>query len=67
MTACPIATQFPVHGCMDDLATECGFDLKAKRVIAVLDLSLDMLSKGVCTTRHRQTSGRLVQELRILQ
>ena len=51
-TARLIATQFLGHGCMDDLATERSFDLQAKWVIGVLGLFFDMLSMGVCTTRH---------------
>ena len=39
------------------------FDSQATRVIDVLGLFFDMLSIGVCTTRHWPTSGRLVQEL----
>ena len=35
------------------------------RVIDVLGLFFDMLSMGFYTTRHWQTSGRLVQELNI--
>ena len=30
-----------------------------------LDYLFDMLSMGVCTTRHWQTFGRLVQELNV--
>ena len=30
-----------------------------------LAYSFDMLSMGLCTTRHYQTSGRLVQELNV--
>ena len=33
------------------------------KVIDVLGLFLDMLSMGFYTTRHWQTSGRLMQEL----
>ena len=38
-------------------------DLQATWVIGVLGLFFDMLSLGASTTRHWQTSGRLVQEL----
>ena len=31
-----------------------------------LAYSFDMISIGVCTTRHWKTSGRLVQELNVL-
>ena len=50
---------------MDDLTTERSFDSQARWVIDVLDEYFDMLSMGVCTTKHRLTSGRLVQELNI--
>ena len=50
------------HGCMDDVTTERSFDSLATCVIDVLCLFFDMFSVGVCTTRHWQTSGRLVQE-----
>ena len=61
-TACPIAIKFPGHGCMDDLTNERSFDLQAMWSIALLGLFLYLLAMGVCTTRHWQTSGRLVQE-----
>ena len=38
MTSRPIATEFPVHGCMDEFTTERGFDSKATWVIDVLGL-----------------------------
>ena len=50
----PHATQFPGHGCMDDLKTELCFDSQA-----------DNLSMCVCTTRNWQMSDRLVQELNV--
>ena len=62
MTARPIATQFAGHGCIDDLTTERSFDLQTTWVIDVLGLLSDMLSMGVRITRHRQISGRQVQE-----
>ena len=37
-TVRPIATQFPGHGCMEDLTTERGFDSHAVLVIDVLVL-----------------------------
>ena len=43
--------------------TERSFDSQATWGIDVLDLFLDMVSMGVCTTRRWQTSSRLVQEL----
>ena len=52
--ASPVATQFPGHGCMDDLKTErtCTFDLQATRVIDVLGLLFDTSSMEVCTNRR---------------
>ena len=45
------------------VAQKSRFDLQASWVINnVLGLFLEILSLGVCTTRHWQTSGRLVQE-----
>ena len=64
-TVRPIATQFPGHGCLDDLTTERSFNSQATCVVDVLGLFFDMLSMGFCTTGHWQTSGRLVQELNI--
>ena len=64
-TAHPIATQFPGHGCMYDLTTERSFDSQAMWVINVFDFLFDMIYMGVCTTRHWQMSGRLVQELNV--
>ena len=61
----PNCHQFPGRGGMEDLATESSFDWQATGIIAMLGLFLDMLSMVVCTTRHWQTSGRLVQELNI--
>ena len=58
----PNAIKFPGHGCMDDLVTERSFDSQATEVIDELGLFFDMLPISVCTTRHRQTSARLVQE-----
>ena len=45
-----LSTQFPGHGCMDELTTE--------RI-------LDILSTGIGTTMQWQTSGRLVQKLNV--
>ena len=50
---------------VSDLTTESSFDSQASWVIDVLCLYSNMLSLGVCTTRHWQTSGRLVQELNV--
>ena len=61
-TTRPIATKFPGHGGMNDLKTERNFDLQATFVISVLSLYIDVLTKGSCTTRHSQTSGRMVNE-----
>ena len=57
---------------MDDLTTERSFDLhamlvidvtKAKYLNDVLGLFFYIIHMDVCTTRHWQTSRRLVQEL----
>ena len=47
---------------MDNLTTDRSFYSQATWVIDVLGF-FDMLYMGVCTPRHWQTSGRLVQEL----
>ena len=65
MAARLITTQFAGHGCMDDLTTERSVDLQATWAIDLPGLFLDMLSMGVFTTRHRKTSGRLMQELNV--
>ena len=57
--------KFPKQGCIDDLANERSLDLQATWVLAVTGLFFDMLSIDVRTTRHWQTSGRLVQELNV--
>ena len=51
----------------DDIKNERSVDSQdtSTWVIDVLNLLFDMLSIGVCTTRHWQTSGRLVQELNV--
>ena len=59
----PICHPFSGHGRMYDLTTARNTDSHATWVIGVLGLFLDMLSMGVCTTTHWQTSGRLVQKL----
>ena len=63
MTAHPIAIQFYGHGCMNELTTERTLNCKLRGslvCLAYLFLTLDM---GVCTTKHSQTSGRLMQEI----
>ena len=50
---------------MDDLATERNFDWKATWVIALHGLFFAMMSMDFWTTRHWQTSGRLMQELSV--
>ena len=42
------------------------FDVQAIWVFEVLGLFFDMLSMGVCATRHWQMSGRLLQECDVL-
>ena len=61
-TAHPIVTQFLVHGRTDDLTTERSFDSQATGSLMCLAYFFDM---GVCTTRHWQTSGRLVQQFNV--
>ena len=46
MTACLIATQFPGHGCMDDLTTEISFDSQALWVIDVLGIYFWHINHG---------------------
>ena len=65
-TAHTTAIQFPGNVCMDDLTTELSFDSKATWVIDVLSLFFDLLSVGVCTTRHWRTSGRLGARIKCL-
>ena len=48
---------------MDDLTTKRCFDSQATCVIDELGSFFDMLSMGVFTTKHRQTSGWLEQGL----
>ena len=48
-----------------NFTTVRSFDSQATWVFAMLGLSFEMVSMGVCTTSHWQTFGRLVQELNI--
>ena len=50
---------------MDDLTTVSSNDSLAKWVIAAHSLLFVMLCVAFCTTRQRQTNGRLVQELNV--
>ena len=50
---------------MEELTTERSFDSQDTQYIGVLDLFFDMVSMGICTIRHWQTSGRLVEELNV--
>ena len=61
----PDCQQVPGYGCMDDLTTERSFASQDTWVINVVGLLSDMLAMGLRTTRHWQTSGRLVQELNV--
>ena len=56
---------YPVVLGIDDLITEPSFDSQAALVIGVHGLFFAQLSMGVCTTKHWQTSGRLLQELNV--
>ena len=60
-----IAGLTPRYLSMDELTTKCSFATQATRNIGVLGIFFDMLSLGVCTTRHWQTSGHLLQELNV--
>ena len=50
---------------MDDLITECSVDSQATCVIDVFGLFSWHLSMAFYTTKHWQTSGRLVQKLNV--
>ena len=62
---CILYTKFPGHGRMCDVTTEHSFVSQAMYVIDVIRLFFELLSTSVFTTRHWQTSGRLVQELNV--
>ena len=64
MTARPIATHFPGHGCMDNLTTERSLDSQAMWACMCFAYFLTLFI-GVCTTWHWQTSGQLLQELNV--
>ena len=64
-TARPIATQFLWHGCMNDLQLTVALIRKLRGPLKWLTYFLDMPFMVVSTTRHLQTSGRLVQELNV--
>ena len=65
-TACPIASLFPGHGCMDDLTTKRSFDSQTTWVIDMHGKYIfKMLFMDVYTTRHRRASGRLVHALNV--
>ena len=64
-TARSIATHFPWHGCMYDLQLNVALVRKLRGSLKCLAYFLDMSFMVVCTTRHWQTSGRLVQELNV--
>ena len=60
-----MATHYPGHGGTNDLTTERSFDSQDTWVIDVLNLFLLVFSVLVFTTRHWQTSDRLVHELNV--
>ena len=64
-TVCSISTHFPWLGCKDDLVTERSFDSQATCIIDLLRLFSWHLSVAFHTTRHWQTTGRLVQKLNV--
>ena len=50
---------------MDEVTTERTLICKLCGSVMCLDYCFDILNMGVYTTNHRQTSGRLVQELHV--
>ena len=61
----PACHQCHGHGCTDSLTTERDFDSQASLAIDVFGLYFEIVSTGDCTTRHWQTTGRVVQELNV--
>ena len=59
MTACPVATQFPGYGCIDDHTSNWSFDLQSTWAINELSLVFP------CFPCLFVESGRLVQELNV--
>ena len=61
----PIATQFDGHRCMGEPTTDVALIRKLRGSLMCLAYILNMLSMGVCTTRHWQESSQLVQKLNV--
>ena len=61
----PVCYPVSLQRCMDDLITKRCFDSQATCVIDVFGLFSWHLSMAFYTTRHWQTSGGLVQKLKI--
>ena len=61
----PSCWQSSGHGSVDDRAAKHGFDSKLRWPLMCLAYFFDIQSICVYTTRHWQTSGRLVQELNV--
>ena len=64
----PIARKFPGHGCDHRSMTskpKAALISKLRGSLMCLAYFFDMLSMWMCTNRHWQTSGRLVQELNV--
>ena len=63
-TARLIATNFLGHGCMDDLTT---LIRKLRGSLMCSRYSFGIFAKAYCTTRHWQTSSRLMPKLVLLK
>ena len=61
----PFATQFPGFARMNDLILKVALIRKLQRSLMCVAYFVKMLSVCICTTRHYQTSGRLVEELNV--
>ena len=62
----PIAIQLSGHRCMDELTTERALICKLRGSLVCLACSFFTIDIGICTTRHCQTSDRLMQELNVV-
>ena len=60
---CHPVSQTWMHGSLSQL--NVALIRKLSRSLVCMALFFDILSTGVCTTMHWQTSGRLVQELHV--
>ena len=57
--------QYAGHGCIDDLTIKPSCISQPIYGSLMYLAFFDMLSMGIYTRRHRQTSGRMVQELNV--